>query len=268
MKLLLSGLPGRMHQVLIPRLLSEKLELCEYALTSERNAGKKVEFSGRSFELLGHAAVLERLKQEHTPLFAIDFSKPAAALTNVEFFCQSRTPFVMGTTGVDRNAAVNLVMKSAISAVIAPNMAIPVIVLQAMIEFAANTYPHALEGYNLKITESHQKAKVDKSGTGVAIGQEVTKLGVTLAENDFVSIRDPQQQKKMGIPDSALDGHGYHDYRIESPDGTHEITFGHNIRGRDVYVAGVLKALGFLKSKCSMGTKGVTYSMRDVIENK
>jgi 4-hydroxy-tetrahydrodipicolinate reductase len=50
-------------------------------------------------------------------------------------------PFVMGTTGGDREKLIQTVRDSTICAVIAPNMAKQIVGIQAMMEYAATTFP-------------------------------------------------------------------------------------------------------------------------------
>ena len=71
----------------------------------------------------------------------------------------------------------------------------------------------------------------------------------------------------MGIPEQALDGHGWHNYRACSPSGDVVMEFSHNVNGRSVYVEGTMRALRFLDARVKAGEKGTVYSMIDVLKD-
>lgn len=54
-------------------------------------------------------------------------------------------------------------------------------------------------------------------------------------QSDIVRVRDRLQQLDMGVPESALDGHAFHTYRLTSPDGSVSFVFKHNVVGRSIY---------------------------------
>jgi 4-hydroxy-tetrahydrodipicolinate reductase len=197
----------------------------------------------------------------------VDFSLPPAVNDNAEFYCKQGLPFVMGTTGGDRKLLEDTVLASSISAVIAPNMAKQIVGFQAMMEYAAKTFPDLFKGYSLEIKESHQKGKVDTSGTAKAMVRSFNSLGVDFAEKDIIKVRDPETQKNvMGIPEDYLSGHGWHTYRLDSNDKTVHFEFTHNVNGRDVYAMGTLDALIYLANRLKQGVKGKVYTMIDVLK--
>lgn len=175
----------------------------------------------------------------------------------------------MGTTGGDRNRLSETVTGSDIPAVIAPNMAKQIVGFQAMMEYAAETFPGLFEGYSLEIRESHQKGKADTSGTAKAMVRYFNKMGLSFSENDIAKEREPEVQKSVwGIPEDWLKGHGWHTYTLVSKDQTVKFEFTHNVNGRDVYARGTLDAAVFLSEKIGKGIKGKVYSMTDVLKGK
>lgn len=54
-------------------------------------------------------------------------------------------------------------------------------------------------------------------------------------------------------------------FRVESQAGM--TTFDHRVNGRGIYARGTLDALDFIAEKMKQGTKGVTYSMMDVLDS-
>ena len=49
-------------------------------------------------------------------------------------------------------------------------------------ELMAEQFPGAFAGYRLQVVESHQRSKVDTSGTAKAIVQSFQKLGLDFEE--------------------------------------------------------------------------------------
>jgi 4-hydroxy-tetrahydrodipicolinate reductase len=214
------------------------------------------------------AAISEIMKAE-SPFISVDFTLPAAANANAEFYCRNQLPFVMGTTGGDRERLAQTVLDSSVCAVIAPNMAKQIVGFQAMMEYAAQTFPGLFEGFSLEIKESHQSGKADTSGTAKAMVTYFNKLGVPFTETDIVKIRDPEIQKtRMGIPEAYISGHAWHTYTLDSPDKTARFEFTHNINGRDIYAWGTADAILYLEKKIRAGAKGAVFSMIDVLKGE
>ena len=115
------------------------------------------------------ADAVRELRGAHGDFLSVDYTHPAAVNTNAEFYCRHGLAFVMGTTGGDRQRLEDTVRSSGIAAVVAPNMAKQIVGFQAMMEYAAQTFPGLFKGYTLAIRESHQKGKADTSGTARAI---------------------------------------------------------------------------------------------------
>jgi 4-hydroxy-tetrahydrodipicolinate reductase len=186
---------------------------------------------------------------------------------NAEFYCRWRLPFVMGTTGGDRHQIEQTVRGSDIAAVVAPNMAKQIVGFQAMMEYAAETFPGLFQGYTLEIRESHQRGKADTSGTAKAMVRYFNRLGVPFSEEQIAMERDPQvQNSRWGVPEKYLTGHGWHTYTLVSADKTVRFEFTHNVNGRDIYILGTLDALLYLEKKLAAGARGQLYTMIDVLK--
>lgn len=56
------------------------------------------------------------------------------------------------------------------------------VAFQAMMEFMADSFPGAFSGYKLSVTESHQRSKVDTSGTAKAVVACFDKMGTSISE--------------------------------------------------------------------------------------
>jgi 4-hydroxy-tetrahydrodipicolinate reductase len=172
----------------------------------------------------------------------------------------------MGTTGGDREALLSTVENSGIAAVIAPNMAKQIVGFQAMMAWAADTFPGLFNGYAITVQESHQKGKADTSGTARAMMGYFNRLGLKCSAEDIEQERDPEiQVHKWGIPEEHLVGHGWHTYTLTSDDQTVKFQFTHNVNGREIYARGTLDAVIFLHESIQQGVRGKVFSMMDVL---
>jgi len=269
---MVNGLPGNVAQIVARHILRDpRFELLPYSMT-----GPEIQQSGYSLEAVSlelirpdaKASKIDTIKSHQGQFLSVDFTHPAVVNHNAEFYCQAGLPFVMGTTGGDRQKLVETVSSSSIAAVIAPNMAKQIVGFQAMMEYAADTFPALFEGYTLEIKESHQNGKADTSGTAKAMVTYFNQLGVPFSEDQIIKIRNPEiQQTQWGIDQEYLTGHGWHTYTLVSEDRTVRFEFTHNINGREIYGRGTLDALLYLSGKVEDGVSGKVFTMIDVLKN-
>ena len=265
-------------------VLRAGLTLVPFSFTgsSEAVAVGNVAVSGYPVELIGPDArqkALQDVKRSYPGLIIIDYTLPTAVNDNALFYCENEVPFVMGTTGGDRVKLLEDVRASGNWAVIAPQMGKQVVALQATLELMAERFPGAFSGYSLTVTESHQAAKADTSGTAKAIVESFVKLGVVgpgggttsfEPERDIVRVRDRATQLgPMKVPESALSGHAFHTYRLDSPDKSVHFEFQNNVCGRTIYAEGTVDAALFLASRVKSGQAGEegsrVFNMVDVL---
>ena len=271
LNVLVNGLPGNMAQIVAGHILADdRFELMPFSLTGPDIQDREFTVQNSTVKLVQpdqkEQAVIE-IKKSGENVLSVDFTHPSAVNANAAFYCKFNLPFVMGTTGGDRRQLEESVVSSSIAAVIAPNMAKQIVGFQAMMDFAASTFPDLFNGYSLEIEESHQKGKADTSGTAKAMVGYFNKLGTPFSEKDIVKERDPSiQASRWGIPQAYLKGHGWHTYSLLSEDKTVRFTFSHNVNGRDVYAKGTLDALLYLSKKLEEGATGKMYTMIDVLK--
>jgi len=271
LKVMVNGLPGNMARTVAQQVLQdERFELLPYSLTGPEIQDASCTVETTVLELIGpekRESRMAQIKQGEDQFLSVDYTHPAAVNANAVFYCHWKLPFVMGTTGGDREQLEQTVRASSIVAVIAPNMAKQIVGFQAMMEFAAANFPGLFTGYHLEIKESHQQGKADTSGTAKAMVRYFNKLGIPFGEENIQQMRDPEVQKsQLGVPEKYLTGHGWHTYTLVSPDGTVRFEFTHNVNGRHIYAAGTLDALQFLGEKTAAGATGRVYSMIDVLK--
>ena len=264
---MVNGLPGKMAiEVSKSVLKTDGMDLMAFSLTGpEITQSQYFLFDNIPIKLLRPDG-RDCLTAPNFPFISVDYTQPNAVNDNVDFYCRHELPFVMGTTGGDRKALEQRVKDSQICAVIAPNMAKPIVAFQAMMKYAAETFPEVFKGYSLEIVESHQQGKKDTSGTAKAMVQYFNNMGIPFRENQIVMIRNPELQKEIGVLDEYINGHGWHTYTLKSEDRNVLFRFTHNVNGRSVYVNGTLDAIRFLDKKVKAGEKGKVYSMIDVLK--
>ena len=270
-KLMVNGLPGNMATNIAKHALEDnRFELIPQSLTGPEITDTETIIDSVSFDLIqpqNRDQSILAIKDKEGLFLSVDYTHPSAVNSNADFYCRYGLPFVMGTTGGDRQGLEKTVRASSTSGVIAPNMAKQIVGFQAMMEYAANSFPDLFKGYSLEIKESHQKGKADTSGTAKAMVRYFTSLGLVFAENDIIKERDPDIQKTVwGIPERYLEGHGWHTYSLYSEDNTVRFEFTHNVNGRDVYAQGTLDALVYLDKKIAEGAQGQVFSMIDVLK--
>ena len=268
--IMINGLPGNVARVLATHArVDARFVVVPFSLTGPDIRDRQVDIDGFTVSLVrpeDRDAQMPAIIEAHGRPIAVDFTHPSAVNANAAFYCRHGLPFVMGTTGGDRAALQATVAASSIAAVIAPNMAKQIVGFQAMLEYAADTFPGLFAGYRLRVRESHQQGKADTSGTAKAVVQAFQRLGVDFKIDQIEMERDPDVQRKVwGVPEAYLSGHGWHTYTLDSADGTVRFEFTHNINGREVYAQGTLDAAAYLAGKIAEGAGGRVFSMIDVL---
>ena len=268
-QLMINGLPGNVASTIFSHAIKdERFTVLPYSLTGPGTL-KTHTVDGIAVELLGpdtRAEKMDEIKATYGSFISVDYTHPTAVDANVTFYCEKELPFVMGTTGGNREQIREDVNNSTIAAVIAPNMAKQIVGLQAMIEYGAKNFPGLFDGFEMGVKESHQSWKADTSGTAKAIIRQFNTLGIPFTEEEIDMVREPERQKAMGIPEEHIDGHGWHTYTIKAKDGSSEFGITHNINGRDIYADGTLDAVVYVSKKLDQGTTGC-FSMIDVLKN-
>jgi 4-hydroxy-tetrahydrodipicolinate reductase len=270
-KVMVNGLPGNVARTVAGYLLKDgRFELIPHSLTGPQIQESEYIIDNISVKLIQadqRNSQIEPIKQSQGEFLSVDYTHPSAVNPNAEFYCRHGLPFVMGTTGGDRQKLEATVESSAIAAVIAPNMAKQIVGFQAMMEYAADNFPDLFKGYSLEIKESHQQGKADTSGTAKAMVGYFNRLGVPFSADEIIRMRDPEVQKSQWeIPQEYLSGHGWHTYSLVSEDQTVQFEFTHNVNGRKIYVRGTVDAILYLSEKVQAGARGKIFTMIDVLK--
>lgn len=268
---MINGLPGNVARTMAAAgIADDRFLVMPYSLTGQDIPGTTSMIGKNEFSLVKPDTRDEKIKEifAQYPFFiAVDYTHPSAVNGNALFYTQNNIPFVMGTTGGNREELEKAVHNATAPAVIAPNMAKQIVGLQAMMTYAAQTFPGLFKGYCLEVKESHQQGKADTSGTAKAMVGYFNELGANFKVEDIQQIRDPHiQATQWGIPKEHLSGHGWHTYTLKAADGSSLFEFKHNINGRDIYVSGTFDAVVYLKEKALLKTnKRRLFTMIDVM---
>lgn len=101
---------------------------------------------------------------------------------------------------------------------------------------------HLFQGYERRLTESHQTGKTSTPGTAVELAE-----AIGLREGDIVSVRDPAvQQDEMKIPAEHLGRHAFH--RIVIEDGLSSVTLETRVLGPAPYAQGVAQIVAAIQA--------------------
>ncbi len=266
-QVMVSGLPGRMARQTAEAVLEnpEEFELVPQSLTGPETEESSLDLSGTTIQLVPPSRREEIQLEKQSPV-AIDFTEPAAVLSNVEWYCKKGIAFVLGTTGGDETQVRQKVSQSESLAVLAPNLASPILLIMEALDHLAGQFPGVFEGWSAEIVESHQAGKKDTSGTAKKMVGYLNHLGINFSREQIQKIRDPEKQKtEVGIPEEHLSGHAFHTYRLHSPDGTVALGLSHDVLGRRVYSLGALRAVRFIAEKMKAGESGKAYDMLEVL---
>jgi 4-hydroxy-tetrahydrodipicolinate reductase len=270
-QVMVNGIPGNVATVVARHVSDDsRFELMPFSLTGPEIQESIHEVGKVSVRLIRpdeREQALSDIVNTYGSFISVDYTHPSATNSNAAFYCQNNLPFVMGTTGGDREALLNTVESSGVAAVIAPNMAKQIVGFQAMMEWAAETFPGLFNGYTLEIKESHQQGKADTSGTAKAMVGYFNKLGLKFSMEGIQKERNPETQHAVwGIPEAYLTGHGWHTYTVTSNDTTVKFQFTHNVNGREIYAHGTKDAILFLNQQMKQGVRGKAFSMIEVLK--
>ena len=278
---MVNGMPGPMATAAAEACLRKGMKLAKVAMTgpniepmtivvydpvSQKSSEVRLIPSTQKEEL---AASIEGLKAAYgeNNVLAIDYTHPSAVNSNAKFYVEQKLPFVMGTTGGDREKLMDGVNGAKHFAVIAPNMAKQIVAMQAALEDLASKFPGSFASYKIACRESHQKTKADTSGTAKAVIDSLTELSDDkFTYDDIEMIRDDQGAIDFGVPEDAMKGHAFHRYTLTSADGTTQFALEHNVAGRTIYAEGTADAVKFLAGRVQGESEGKVYSMIDVLE--
>jgi 4-hydroxy-tetrahydrodipicolinate reductase len=258
------GCAGRMGQMLVAEVLAgEGLSLSG---GTERPGSDAV---GRDLgEVLGRGVLGVTIGSDAKALFSvsdvvIDFTSPAAAAIHAHLAAETRTGYVLGTTGLDSEQEASLRQAATRTAVVwAPNMSVGVNLLFALVEQIAGSLDPAT--YDIEILEMHHRHKVDApSGTALGLGQAAARgRGVKLDEV-WQKSRDghtgPRKAGDIGFA-TLRGGDVVGDHTVIFAADGERIEISHKASSRQIFAKGAVRA-----ARWACGRPPGLYSMKDVL---
>lgn len=192
----------------------------------------------------------------------IDFSVPAALQASLARALSSRTPLLIGTTGLDASADGEIAEASREIALLrAANTSLGVALMRDLVERAARVLG---EAWDIEIVEMHHRMKSDApSGTALALGEAAARgRGITLGDHSERGRDGTGLVRRAGnIGFASLRGGtvaGDHDVIFAGPE--ERLILSHRAESRAIFAKGAIAAARFLKGK-----PAGLYSMADVI---
>lgn len=192
----------------------------------------------------------------------IDFTLPEAIEGHAAAAKNTKTPWVVGTTGLSSEQEGVLRGASRETAVVfASNMSLGVNLLFALVEQVAGMLD---DSYDIEILDFHHNKKVDvPSGTAISLGEAAARgRGIEFSNNATLSREGLVGARRRGeVGFSALRGGsvvGEHTVMFASPGERLELH--HKATDRGIYAAGAVTAAHWVKDK----SPGL-YSMKDVL---
>jgi len=192
----------------------------------------------------------------------IDFSASDALQASLARAVASRTPLLIGTTGLDPAADAEIAEAARHIAVLrAANTSLGVAVMADLVERAARVLGN---GWDIEILEMHHAKKADApSGTALALGEAAARGRGVLLEGH-------SERGRAGTGLARAPGAiGFASLRGGTVAGDHDVIFAgpeerlilsHRAETRAIFAKGAIAAARFLKGK----PPGL-YTMRDVI---
>lgn len=264
LKIGIAGCAGRMGQILTRQV--NDTPGCVVAGGSEAAESEAI---GRDVgSVAGIAAVgIDVVNTAHA-LFAscdavLDFTVPAATVTNAKAAAAHNAILIAGTTGLTKTDE-SVLRVAATEAVIiyAANMSVGVNVLAQVVKQVATML--GPEAFDIEVVEMHHRNKVDApSGTALLLG----RAAATGRADDLDAVAE---RGRDGITGKRAEGAiGFASLRGGSVPGDHTVMFAsdserleltHRSQDRTLFAAGAVRAALWAKNK----SPGL-YSMKDVL---
>ena len=194
----------------------------------------------------------------------IDFTTPDSTLTNIVLAAKTKTPLVIGTTGLNSEILKEINTASNNIAILqSSNMSLGVNLLLNLVKQTASTLNDV--NYDIEISETHHKHKIDApSGTAIQLGEFAAQGRKRNFEEIKVYDRTKKNEKrKIGDIGISINRAGEiaGEHTVSFIGDNDRIDLMHKAFSRSIFVNGAIEAAIFLVQK-----KNGLYSMEDVIK--
>jgi 4-hydroxy-tetrahydrodipicolinate reductase len=249
------GACGRMGQAIIAALAEQ--EGATLSAAAEHSGHAQI---GQSIGTVRLTQDVDAVMQNSDVV--IDFTTPAALRPHLDSARSHKTPFVVGTTGLDPHHfdAMTTAARQ-IPLLYSANMSVGVNLLALLVEQAA---AQLTPDWDIEIFEMHHRHKVDApSGTALLLGRAA-------AQGRGVHLADVEERGRDGITGARKPGNiGFASLRGGSVAGDHSVIFAadqerieliHRAESRDIFARGALRAGLWLSSQ-----PAGQYGLRDML---
>ena len=194
----------------------------------------------------------------------IHFTTPNSSLENIKLAQKTKTPLVIGTTGLSSEIHKCIIdVSNQVALLQSSNMSLGVNLLFHLVQKIASTLDDI--NYDIEIAEAHHKDKIDApSGTAITLGEFASKG----RKRNFKDVKvynctNKTNKRKTGEISFSVTRYG------EIP-GEHTVSFigendridlSHKALNRSIFVNGAIEAAFFLSKK-----KTGLYAMEDIIK--
>ena len=180
----------------------------------------------------------------------VDFTRPEAALRNIEDIAQAGLPMVVGTTGwYDKIDKVREIVRAQGTGLVwAANFSIGAQALLRLVEHAAK-FLDRFEEYDPYVVEHHHRGKRDApSGTGLRLAERI------------IASMSRKDQSLTGNPEGQIPPHAVHIASVRAGEafGQHKVGFDaaaesieltHTARSREGFARGALYAAEWIRQR-------------------
>lgn len=248
MKILISGITGRMGQELLKEIeKSDEFSVC--AGYDKTKCNSKIPIYSN----------IEEIKKN--PDVIIDFSNPKATFNILKYAKKNKIPIVIATTGfsLDEEKKICEQYSKSIPIFKSSNMSYNTSLMSQIISELAIKLKEA----DIEIIETHHRNKIDSpSGTALMLADSINEV----LENKFEYIYD-RHERKIKRSNTEI---GIHSIRGGTEVGKHTVIFfsenesleiTHNVISRGIFAKGALKAAQFIINQ----NAGI-YNMKDLLK--
>ncbi len=266
--ILLTDMPGdlpmEVANVVLSPAYQDRFRLLDQALAGAHAVQPSLEITHQTLTLLGEE---ERAQLTVVPgTIAVGICTPDAAPPLVEFLAGRGISFVLSTAFETAPEIEKLIRKSAVCGVLAPNLAVPTVLIDLILNEAAERYPGIFAGYQFGLLESFHGPLVDEAYSSRPQLSCFSRLGLPVKPTSIKQIRDADvQHRQLSVPSVHLTNHAYRFLEVASTNGDVRFEFGQRVHGVTVYAEGALTAAEFLVRCLQENQNGKLYTMRDVV---
>jgi len=174
----------------------------------------------------------------------IDFTLPEAVVGHARAAMETKTPWIVGTTGLDAegDAAMAEAAKT-VPVVFAPNMSLGVNLLFALVEQVARALN---DEFDIEVFEIHHNRKIDApSGTALGLGRAAAKgRGIDFEQSSVLSREGQTGARRRGdIGFAALRGGDIvGEHSVIFAGAGERVEIAHKATGRHIYASGAIRA--------------------------